>query len=146
MSGLAAALYASPRLAVLTDLNANTLANLQHNADLLTAALEKAAAAAGAAGKGGGHQGGQERQGASCEVRVARLDWADTSTWPTQPPNQPPNQPATGAARGAAGEGVGGLVGGEGVGQRRALFDVVLGSDLVYEEAIAPLLASVVLG
>ena len=83
MSGLAAALHASPKRVVLTDLNDDTIQNLKHNAGLLP-------------------------EGFSSEVQA--LDWADRSTWPTEP------------------------------------FDVVIGSDLVYEDAIAPLLAETVCG
>ena len=119
MSGLAAAKFASPALAVLTDLHAPAVANLEHNASLL-----RSASGGGSSSGSGSGDAGSKSGGSGGEVRVSRLDWADEATWPSADTSSPS----------------------EGGGSLRARFDVVIGSDLVYDESISPLLGEVVDG
>ena len=88
VAGLTAAMLGEAKDVVLTDLNAQTLANLQHNVSL------------------------HDDSGASSPtvVTAQRLDWRDASTWPPQ------------------------------------RFDLILGADLVYDEAASPMVAGVVSG
>lgn len=134
-SGLAAALHCAPRRCVLTDWNAKTLANLTANARMLeedhgiallgpgewarTLGAEAAAATAAGLGAGGG---AAADEGLSRTVEVAALDWAKPATWDLD--------------SGAGGSG----------GGRASVFEVVVGSDLIYDDGMADLLATVVDG
>jgi len=82
---------------------------------------------------------------------VERLDWANRDTWPLNHGNKKKNSSDDGGSKGAAEDrsstsGTTNTTTTSSNDSEDSLFDVVFGSDLVYDASIGPLLASAVAG